>query len=253
MASAAAAGVGGARRLFSAYARHFAWGGLAGLVFTDTVGSLVRVEGVSMQPLLNPGLADSGGGNGNGNGAVAAAPSLSAGGGDGSNTPTPIPTADVVLVDKFSVQVRRQIRRGEVVLLVAPDDPQMLLVKRVVALPGDELRVGGGGAAAAAETAAAEAAAAGAPGGIPAAAAAATTTVVPAGHVWVEGDNRARSVDSASRFGAVPLGLLRGRALGVVWPPSRFGVLTSRREESDGRLVRESPEGERALQVRRRG
>ena len=47
-------------RALAAYARHFAWGGLAGLVFTDTVASLVRVEGVSMQPLLNPASSSGG-------------------------------------------------------------------------------------------------------------------------------------------------------------------------------------------------
>jgi len=40
--------------------------------------------------------------------------------------------------------------------------------------------------------------------------------------------------------------------LGVVWPPSRFGVATARREGPDVRLVRESPEGERALRGGRR-
>lgn len=43
--------------------------------------------------------------------------------------------------------------------------------------------------------------------------------VVPRGHVWVEGDNAANSLDSR-QYGPIPLGLVRSRAVGRVWPPS---------------------------------
>ena len=74
----------------------------------------------------------------------------------------------------------------------------------------------------------------------PAATTTTTTAVVPAGHFWVEGDNPSNSTDSASRFGALPLGLLQGRVVSVVWPPSRFRAWLGREaEEEDGtRLVR---------------
>src|SRR5581483_9485865 len=41
---------------------------------------------------------------------------------------------------------------------------------------------------------------------------------VPAGHVWVMGDNRLNSEDS-TRFGPVPEGDLIGRAIAKIWPP----------------------------------
>ena len=40
---------------------------------------------------------------------------------------------------------------------------------------------------------------------------------VPAGHVWIEGDNPTHSLDSR-QYGPVPLALIRGRVLVQVWP-----------------------------------
>jgi inner membrane protease subunit 1 len=42
--------------------------------------------------------------------------------------------------------------------------------------------------------------------------------------VWVEGDDPARATDSRT-FGAVPMGLVRGRVRAVWWPPSHVRVL----------------------------
>eukprot|EP00429_Kryptoperidinium_foliaceum_P119161 CAMPEP_0176317560 /NCGR_PEP_ID=MMETSP0121_2-20121125/69314_1 /TAXON_ID=160619 /ORGANISM="Kryptoperidinium foliaceum, Strain CCMP 1326" /LENGTH=166 /DNA_ID=CAMNT_0017659811 /DNA_START=12 /DNA_END=512 /DNA_ORIENTATION=- len=40
---------------------------------------------------------------------------------------------------------------------------------------------------------------------------------IPPGHCWVEGDNPALSVDSR-KFNAVPMGLLDGLVIAVIWP-----------------------------------
>ena len=50
---------------------------------------------------------------------------------------------------------------------------------------------------------------------------------VPAGRVWVMGDNRGNSADS--RFhdpGAVPIDLIVGRAVAIVWPLDRISMLS---------------------------
>ena len=44
---------------------------------------------------------------------------------------------------------------------------------------------------------------------------------VPEGHVWVEGDSVTESFDS-NWYGPVSKSLVTGRAVAVVWPPSRF-------------------------------
>jgi len=42
---------------------------------------------------------------------------------------------------------------------------------------------------------------------------------VPSGQTWLEGDNTDNSWDSRT-FGPVPLGLVKGRVIARVWPPS---------------------------------
>eukprot|EP00941_MAST-03F_sp_MAST-3F-sp1_P001278 g1278.t1 len=46
------------------------------------------------------------------------------------------------------------------------------------------------------------------------------------GHCWVEGDNAMESVDSRE-YGSIPLALVKGRVTRVLWPPSRFRILSA--------------------------
>jgi inner membrane protease subunit 2 len=106
---------------------------------------------------------------------------------------------DVVLVSRL-LRAVWNVRRGDIVVLRSPDaGPQKRLVKRVAALEGDRVynhRTG-------------------------------KFVEVPPGHCWLVGDNRTVSRDSASHYGPVPLGLLEGRAVAVIWPPRRWQVLAT--------------------------
>lgn len=171
----------------------------AGLVgYVVTVG---EVTGASMHPTINPHLPAR------------------------STLPSDKQPGEWLIIERFSQRFLGSVRRGDVVCFVAPDDPRRLMIKRVIALPGDEVRPVSTGDGR-------------------------RTLIVPEGRFWAEGDNPAVrddgtrvSTDSNDRnIGPVPLGLLRGRLVGVVWPPSRFGVLMERREASPGRLVRMAPD-----------
>lgn len=146
--------------------KQFLWFVPAGITFSDLVASVIRIDGLSMQPTLNP--ADS-------------------------------PWSDWVLVQKFSIKLLRQYSRGDVVILLSPDEPNERLVKRVIALEGDMLKLE--------DTS--------------------ETIRIPQGRCWIEGDNQQNSGDSRTSYGPVHLGLLEGRVSHVIWPPWRIGAVES--------------------------
>uniref|UniRef100_A0A6B2EE67 Mitochondrial inner membrane protease subunit 2 n=1 Tax=Phlebotomus kandelakii TaxID=1109342 RepID=A0A6B2EE67_9DIPT len=73
-----------------------------GLAFLDIVGYVARVDGSSMQPVLNPGQNDS----------------------------------DYVFLSRWSVR-NLEINRGDIVSLISPKNPDQKILKRVLALEGD--------------------------------------------------------------------------------------------------------------------
>jgi signal peptidase I len=105
--------------------------------------------------------------------------------------------------------------RGDIIVFRAPRGDEMM-VKRIVAEPGDliESRMGGvsiGGHALAEPYLAEE----GESGGIP-------SQIVPSGCYFVMGDNRADSLDSRS-WGVLPRDLIVGKARMVLWSSPHAG------------------------------
>ncbi|OQS06275.1 mitochondrial inner membrane protease subunit [Thraustotheca clavata] len=139
-----------------------------GLAFNALVLSFGRVEGRSMQPTLNPSDTD----------------------------------RELVLLDKFSVQVAHRVARGDVIVLKSPSDPSELLTKRLIAIEGDWVEGRSG-----------------------------RRVVVPAGKCWIEGDNGELSDDSNS-FGCVPMALIEARVAAVVWPLNHLRVIRNQYPEN---------------------
>lgn len=106
--------------------------------------------------------------------------------------------------------LRNSLERGDVIVFHSPSDPQQLLVKRVIGLPGDLIESRSGrltiGGHAVAETY------------VPAAASTGSIApqLVPPDCYFVLGDNRADSFDSRN-WGFLPRGLVTGRARLVLW------------------------------------
>lgn len=123
-----------------------------------------------------------------------------------SMAPT-LEAGDTILVTPY---VRSSPERGHVIVFESPADRKELMVKRVVAVPGDfvdsrvgRLRIGGYTLAEPYVRSAA------ATGSIEA-------LIIPSETYFVLGDNRADSVDSRS-WGVVPRSLVVGRARMVLW------------------------------------
>ena len=108
---------------------------------------------------------------------------------------------------------RLDLRRSDIVILEHPRQPGVILIKRVIALAGDRVRIDGrsirvnGHPVALLQHAAPQAV---------------QDFLVPPGQVFVLGDNLDDSVDSR-RFGPVPLRSIRGKAVFRYWPLSRIG------------------------------
>lgn len=110
----------------------------------------------------------------------------------------------------------RAIAVGDVVIYASPPNPSLVGCKRVIGMPGDFVSVlspGRGDTDLDKEDA--EGDWANIKGEV---------IRVPEGHCWLAGDNLEWSRDSRV-FGAVPLNLVQGKALAVVWPPNAWKTL----------------------------
>ncbi len=125
---------------------------------------------------------------------------------------------DRLFINKFAYRFE-SIHRGDVVVFLYPEDHTKSYIKRVIALPGDTLRIEHGTVYVnerpirepyvpnryTDERSESE-------------------RVIPPGDFWVMGDHRSISSDSRD-FGPVPRTLIYGKAAFVYWPMDQAGVV----------------------------
>lgn len=162
---------------------------------------------------------------------------------------------DWIVMQPLSYRARAEkdgdmaLKRGDVVTFWKPRRPEEVSIKRVVGLEGDEVYVGRGYAV---EEGEGEGRLQGVADGLAdedddSVASWRTKErgkiVVPYGHVWLEGDNAEKSLDSRD-FGPVSRGLIEARA---IWIWRGWGDV---RRVGDGRSVRERKGGSRVVEGR---
>ena len=139
----------------------------------------------------------------------------------GSSMVPGIHDGDRILVDHLSY-VLGDVRRGDVVVLRCPLDPNLDYIKRVIALPGDEVRIDDGRVFVNGERIEEPYVASDEDDG--AERRSRLCEKIENDHYFVLGDNRDHSSDSRE-FGQVPRDYLRGRVDFRVWPPDRAGTV----------------------------
>ena len=122
-----------------------------------------------------------------------------------------------LVIEKLSYRLHGP-KRFDIVVLRLPSQGDELLIKRVIALPGETVEIGDGqvyiNGEALEEPYLSQTTRPGRHGEVS----------VPPLHVYVLGDNRSHSNDSRS-FGPIPIEHVVGRAWVSYWPPEEIGVV----------------------------
>uniref|UniRef100_A0A6P8I7B3 Mitochondrial inner membrane protease subunit 2 n=1 Tax=Actinia tenebrosa TaxID=6105 RepID=A0A6P8I7B3_ACTTE len=150
------------------------------IALVDNIGNVATVHGASMKPCFNPDHR----------------------------------SLDVVMLSKIAIRNFQGINRGDVVSIVDPHDPNIVLIKRIIGLQGDTIKTLGYKN---------------------------KYVKIPKGHCWVEGDNNAHSMDS-NTFGPVAVGLIQAKATYILWPIHRWGKIHSMIPDSREPLTSEECE-----------
>ncbi|WP_196594298.1 signal peptidase I [Pectinatus sottacetonis] len=130
---------------------------------------------------------------------------------DGPSMEPTLENHERLVVNKFVYRFREP-KKGEVLIFQYPKDPSRDFIKRVIALPGDTIEIKNGHVFVNGKLQNEPYILSQTKGDYP-------LTTIPAGHIFVMGDNRNNSEDS--RFpdvGFVPFNLIRGKAVLVFWP-----------------------------------
>jgi signal peptidase I len=125
---------------------------------------------------------------------------------------------DRLFINKIAYRVG-DIHPGDVVVFQYPHDHTKSYIKRVIALPGDHLRINQGDVYVNGKRLAEPY--------VPSRFAddrSLPETVLPSNEYWVMGDHRSISSDSRD-FGPVDRGLIYGKAVFVYWPMEQVGVV----------------------------
>jgi len=134
---------------------------------------------------------------------------------DGASMEPTLVTGEYVIVSRISYRLGSP-QRGDIIVFHFPRDPKEEYIKRVIGLPGDEVEVRNGAVYV---------------NGQPLDETYlkvkidySGTWTVPAGQLFVLGDNRNNSSDSHD-WGTVPMDYVVGKAILVYWPPPSWGLV----------------------------
>ena len=139
---------------------------------------------------------------------------------DGSSMVPTLNNGQFVMVNRLAYNlgefITGKVQRGDVVVFHYPRDPEQEYIKRIIGLPGDVVEMTGGHVYVNGEQLiepyiAADARNEG-------------QWTVPAGHIFVLGDNRNNSQDSRS-FGYVSMQNVVGKAIFIYWPPPDWSLV----------------------------
>jgi signal peptidase I len=134
---------------------------------------------------------------------------------DGFSMEPTLRNGEFVIVNKLAYKLGSP-SVGDVIVFRYPRDPSQEYIKRVVGLPGDQVKIVGG-----------QVIVNGKPLDEPYIASPPrynSEWEVPQGGLFVLGDNRNNSSDSHN-WGPVPLENIIGKALFVYWPPDQWGII----------------------------
>ena len=137
---------------------------------------------------------------------------------DGPSMRPTLESSERLVVNKFIYRFRAP-EKGEILVFQYPRDPSRDFIKRVIATPGDTIEIREGRVLVNDQILVEDYILEKTRSEYP-------KMTVPAGHIFVMGDNRNNSEDSRfADVGFVPYDLIKGKAVMVFWPLSAYKTL----------------------------